>query len=288
MAGGYLKTFQVREYECDAYGHLNNANYVRYLHETTLEALSEMGALPPGDGLSKRVWYPKELFVEYLQPAYYGDRLQVQARPVTQETRHLVWAYEFRKDGVEEALASAQLAYGMIDPREGNWLPVLQGIPGVSDGMQPPDVDFPSLPPPPPGGAFTRPWLVQWRDVSRDGMVQVGAYLDYLLDFVLQAAAACGWSTQRAIEEGYGAVVRRKWLKIFRPVHYEEDLQLSTWLSQIRRSSVTRHFTIERLPGGERIGEAHTLWVSVDIQTGRPVRIPESWERDFKSQISFE
>ncbi len=29
----HMSTFRVRQYECDAYGHLNNVNYVRYLGE---------------------------------------------------------------------------------------------------------------------------------------------------------------------------------------------------------------------------------------------------------------
>ena len=124
MDGGYLKTFQVREYECDAYGHLNNANYVRYLHETTLEILNEREALAPRGGPARRVWYAKELFIDYLMPAYYGDRLQVQALPVFQKDYHLVWDYEIRRDGPSETLVRAQLTYGVIDPIEGDWQPI--------------------------------------------------------------------------------------------------------------------------------------------------------------------
>jgi len=287
MEAGYVKSFQVREYECDAYGHLNNANYVRYMHETTLEALSRKGVLAARGESSRGVWYPRQLFVDYLQPAYYGDTLQVRAQPVYREDDRLVWEYEFRKEPPADGLIRAQLTYGSFDLQAGTWQPISQELIGMKNGTKPVDVEFPRQPPPPQGGAFTRPWLVQWRDVSQDGVVQVGAYLDYLLDFVLQAAAACGWTHQHAMQEGYALVVRRKWLRLFRPARYGEDLKLSTWLSPMRRSSVTRHFTIERASDGERIGEAHTLWVGVDLQTGRPVRIPEAWEQDFKSQISY-
>jgi acyl-CoA thioester hydrolase len=287
MTTDFIKSFQVREYECDAYGHLNNANYVRYLHETTLEALNGMGVLPARSEPAKRIWYPRELFVDYLQPTYFGESLQVQATPVLQDGHRLVWEYEVRKEPAADVLVRAQLTYGIMDQKGGEWQPIPQDQIGISDSAKPFDAGFPRLPPPPTGGPFTRPWFVQWRDVSSDGVVQVSAYLDYLLDFVLQAAAACGWTYQHAMGEGYAAVVRRKWLKIFRPVRYGDELRLSTWLSSLRRSSVTRHFIIDRLPGEEQIGEAHTLWVGVDLQTGRPVRIPETWEQDFRSQISY-
>ena len=38
--------FRVRQYECDAYGHLNNVNYVRYLQEAIVEAGAAAGLLP--------------------------------------------------------------------------------------------------------------------------------------------------------------------------------------------------------------------------------------------------
>ena len=286
MNTAFIKTFQVREYECDAYGHLNNANYVRYLHETTLEALNGMSAPLARSGSVDGVWFPHELFVDYLQPAYYSDLLQVQAQIVLQDEGQLIWEYKVHKETVADELVRARLIYGLIDREDGESQPIPPSLVGTIAAEKLIDVEFPRLPPHPTGGPFTRPWFVQWRDVSSDGVVQVSAYLDYLLDFVLQAAAACGWSHQHAMRAGYAAVVRRKWLKIFRPARFGDELQLSTWLSAIKRSSVTRHFTIDRLPGGERIGEAHTLWVGVDLQTGRPVRIPQTWEQDFKSQIS--
>ena len=35
--------FRVRQYECDAYGHLNNVNYIRYLQEAIVEANASTG-----------------------------------------------------------------------------------------------------------------------------------------------------------------------------------------------------------------------------------------------------
>jgi acyl-CoA thioesterase FadM len=39
----YDRTFRVRYYECDAYGHVNNTHYLRYLQETALDAATMMG-----------------------------------------------------------------------------------------------------------------------------------------------------------------------------------------------------------------------------------------------------
>ena len=39
----HTRTFRVRHYECDAYGHLNNANYLRYMQETAFDASAAAG-----------------------------------------------------------------------------------------------------------------------------------------------------------------------------------------------------------------------------------------------------
>jgi len=292
MPSSYLKSFQLRQYECDANGHLNNANYVRFLHEATLEAMQGVRPRSGTGTLSDLAWYASELFVDYIQPARYGDTLRVQAQVIEQQKMRVLWGYEFQKDGALEPIARAQVRYGLVDPVGGRWSAIpeemKEAFEAAESRLHPVEsIQYPATPPPPPG-AFTGNWRVGWRDISQDQTLQIASYLDYLLDFVLQAAAACGWTFQHTLEQGLALVVRRKWLKIFEPVKYGDELRLSTWLSPMKRASVTRHIIIERAADGVKIGEAHTLWVCVDIKNGRPVRIPASWEDDFKPQISVE
>ena len=42
-AAVHTATFRVRHYECDAYGHLNNANYARYMQEAAFDASAAVG-----------------------------------------------------------------------------------------------------------------------------------------------------------------------------------------------------------------------------------------------------
>ena len=39
----HTRNFRVRHYECDAYGHLNNANYLRYMQEAAFDASAAAG-----------------------------------------------------------------------------------------------------------------------------------------------------------------------------------------------------------------------------------------------------
>ena len=86
--------------------------------------------------------------------------------------------------------------------------------------------------------------------------------------------------------QGFAFYVRRQWLNILEPITLGDELELTTWLSSIKRATLVRHFTIQRLSDGVEIGQSHTLWACVDPSTGRPVRISEVWARDFAAQIS--
>ncbi|MBZ0277150.1 MAG: thioesterase family protein, partial [Anaerolineae bacterium] len=73
----HTTTFHVRHYECDAYGHLNNANYIRYMEEAAFEASAAAGypkARYEGMGF---IWLARETEIEYLNAVHYGDRVEV-------------------------------------------------------------------------------------------------------------------------------------------------------------------------------------------------------------------
>ena len=70
--------FRVRQYECDAYGHLNNVNYVRYLQEAIVEANASVGYTLAGSAAAGWRWQMRRLDIEYLRPIRYGDTVELQ------------------------------------------------------------------------------------------------------------------------------------------------------------------------------------------------------------------
>ena len=55
----------------------------------------------------------------------------------------------------------------------------------------------------------------------------------------------------------------------------------STWFSDTKRSTAIRHYAIRRVSDGEILVRSRSLYVWVDIKTGRPIRIPERFLADF-------
>jgi acyl-CoA thioesterase FadM len=60
---------------------------------------------------------------------------------------------------------------------------------------------------------------------------------------------------------------------------------ISTWVSDVRRSTATRHYLIQRISDQEKLAVIHTKGVWVDLKTGKPIRIPENLLADFSANI---
>ena len=288
----HTATFRVRRYECDANGHLNYANYLRYALETSAEALAAAGHGPKGLAAMERAWRVRDLFIEYLRPREFGDTVQVTASVTGLLSDAALWSYELRESGSDRVCARSRAVFAFLDTAAGKPSPIPDELVEI---LRPPDrrggsstqIDFPPSPPQPPG-TFSDSWEVRWTDVGQDLGLRTAVYLDYLSNFVSRAAAACGWSFRRRGEEQSSWFIRRQWLRIFEPAVLGSQLRFTTWISDIRRATVMRHLTIHH-EGADVLGaQAHTLWVCVDPLSGRPTRIPPGFARDFASQISRE
>jgi len=73
----YETTLRVRSYECDSYGHVNNAVYLNYLEYARGEFLNSVGfpykkVIEAGYGL-----YVVRICIDYKSPAFHEDELRV-------------------------------------------------------------------------------------------------------------------------------------------------------------------------------------------------------------------
>src|SRR3990172_10663548 len=93
----HTRTFRVRRYECDAYGHLNNANYLRYMQETAFDASAAAGYDFDRYTAMGRLWTVRETDIEYLNPLQYADRVEVKTWVIDFRRVRSRRAYEFRK-----------------------------------------------------------------------------------------------------------------------------------------------------------------------------------------------
>jgi acyl-CoA thioester hydrolase len=285
----HKQTFQVRYYECDAYGHLNNANYLRYMQETAFEASAAAGYGLARYQAMDRFWLIRETEIEYLQPLRYGDLVHVvtwvdQFRRVS--CRRL---YEFHKDGGEDLAARAETLWIFLDNETNKPASIpddlyLTFLPANDSMSAPARQAFPSAPPPPPGVFNTRRKVI-WHDLDMVQHVNNAVYLEYVEECGMQVLAAHDWPVTRMTEKGFGIVIRRYQIQYQQPALLDDELEIATWAAHIKRSTAMRYYSICRQNDNALLAQIHAYGVWIDLATGRPIRIPKDFIAAFAPNI---
>src|SRR5690349_3813045 len=96
------RTFRIRHYECDAYGHVNNTHYLRYMQEAALDASAAAGYDLARYAALGHHWLVRETEIEYLTPLHYGDSVRVST-----------WVEDFRRARSRRAYALHRAADGV-------------------------------------------------------------------------------------------------------------------------------------------------------------------------------
>ena len=103
----------VRTYECDSYGHVNNANYLNYLEYARGEFLKDVGfdyhaSIKAGYGI-----FIARIEIDYKKPAVTDDELLILSRPIKKGAVSGVIAQEIWRG--EELLADAKVTWAFVD-----------------------------------------------------------------------------------------------------------------------------------------------------------------------------
>ncbi len=305
----HTRTFRVRHYECDAYGHLSNVNYLRYMQEAAFAAADAVGYGLRYCEAEKRVWLIRETDIEYQRPLHYGDSVTVRTWVEDLRRSRSRRAYEFINDSGGEAcpakspkgeqsrrVARATTDWVYVDAdtlRPVAVPPEIMAAFGLSPDQTPtPRSKFPTAPPPPPPGAnlkfalgragaketppgvFKMRRQAQFREIDALAHVNNAVYLDYVSDCGMQAGNACGWTLARMREAGFGIYIKRHQIEYRQSALLDDELEVSTWLSAVRPASATRHYLIHRVRDGELLVRVHSQCVWIDLATGAPRRPP--------------
>jgi acyl-CoA thioester hydrolase len=283
----HKSAFRVRQYECDAYGHLNNVNYVRYLGEAGLEACAAAGYDLALCTTMERRRQTRRLDIEYLRPARYGDTVEVHVSAPGIQATTVRRAYQFRLVGSGDFAAQAQTESIFVDDNTGEPTlipPDAVEVPGNSVDFPPPLEDLPPLPPPPPG-VFSVRRRVTWGDLDMVRRVGDATLLEYVEATGFGVIAAHGWPAARMAAQGFAIILRRHQIANLLPAALDDELEIATWASNVKRASSTRHYTIRRACDGALLTRVDTLGVWVDLASGRPIRIPHDFLADFAPNL---
>lgn len=288
-SGAFLeRAFRVRAYECDPYNHVNHANYLRYMQEAAFDASAAVGYDTARYREMGYQWLIRETDITYLRPLVYGDTVIVKTWVGDFRRVRSRRMYELRLAATGEQIATAATEWvylNMETLRPATVPPEMVAAfwhPATAAGER--REPFPEAPPPPPG-IFRMRRKVEWRDLDQARHVNNANYLVYIEECNMGATDAFGWPIDRIIEQGVGIVARRYRIEYREPALLTDDLEVTSYLSDVKRSTAVRHNEIRRVRDGALLARAHSLWVFVDLNTGRPMRIPTVFMDSFGPNV---
>jgi acyl-CoA thioester hydrolase len=289
MTAVFERIFRVRLYECDAYGHVNHANYLRYMQEAALDASAAVGYDKVWYEEAGRFWLITQSGITYRRPLRYGESFIVRTwvsdfRRATSRRR-----YELRIAGSEELAADGYSDWIYLDS---NSLRPVRVPVEMEEAFTPPSglssdtkrEPFPEQPPV-PFEAYHMQRRTRWSEIDAAGHVNNAAYLSFFEDCAMELMVDRGWPAARMQAEGFGVVAREFRIQYQAPALLDDVLEVATWVSRVKRSSVLRHYIIERVSDRQPIVRAQALWVFIDLITGRPLRIPKPYLEAFGDNI---
>lgn len=117
-------------------------------------------------------------------------------------------------------------------------------------------------------------------DVTADAIdenhhVNNTAYLRWMQDVAVEHSAARGWPMPRYFEAGATWVVRSHYVEYLRPAFEGDALRLATWVADLEEPRSTRRYVFWREGDPRPVARAETVWVFVDLETGRPRALPD-------------
>ncbi len=289
MPAIHRQTFQVRYYECDPYGHLNNINYLRWMQEAAFGASAAVGYDFARYTDLGQLWLVRETDIEYLLPLAYGDEVEIKTWVLDFRRSHSRRRYEFTdtRTGQLAARATTDWVYIALKTLHPAAIPEAMLLAFFPEGAPPAAAreHFPAVPPPPPG-VFSMRSRVEWRDLDSMWHVNNAIYLAYVEEAGTRVCEAHGWPMQRMLAAGFGMVARQHQIEYRQPALLGDELEIATWYSDVQRATAYRHYTIRRAGDGVLLARARTRWVWIDMQTRKPIRIPEHFIHDFADNVS--
>jgi len=288
MPPTYVRTFRVRYYECDTFGRVNHTNYLRYMQEAAFDASAAVGYDLARYEAINRFWLVRETEIEIKHTLRYGDSVRLKTWVADFRRVRSRRMYEFRLVGSEKLVARACTDWAFMDNTTGRPVPIPPDVVGVFFPEGPPGTMRPRFPtpPPPPPGAFRLRRSVDWGDIDGARHVNNAVYLAYVEDCAVQAVSAHGWPLARMQEEGFSLLARQHHIEYRQPARLGDELELTTWLSDVDRTGILRHYTVTRVSDAALLARARSFFQCVNPETEQPISISVAFLEDLAPNVT--
>ena len=118
---------------------------------------------------------------------------------------------------------------------------------------------------------FTYKIQTNWHDTDANRCVRPSKILEYMQETANRQCECSGLPLEKLRDEkGLAFILGALSMNIYKPLHAYEDIEVNTWCKEAKSYIFMRYFEIMR--GGEKIAEAATTWVLIDLESKSMVR----------------
>ena len=130
-----------------------------------------------------------------------------------------------------------------------------------------------------PDRVYTHTFIVSAESIDENGHVNNVAYVQWMQEIAVEHYASIGGIEAQGSEATW--VVREHRIEYLLPAFAGEEIEIRTWVENIRRVRSLRKYEFMRRSDGKTLVRGETDWVFVDTKTGAPRAIPEHVSKVF-------
>jgi acyl-CoA thioester hydrolase len=128
-------------------------------------------------------------------------------------------------------------------------------------------------------GVYVRLFTIPADAIDENGHVNNVAYVQWMQAIAVEHYASIGGIEAQGKDATW--FVREHKIEYFLPAFAGEEIEIRTWVENIRRIRSLRKYEFVRKSDGRVLVRGETDWVFVDAKTGRPLPIPEKVSKVF-------
>jgi len=117
-------------------------------------------------------------------------------------------------------------------------------------------------------------------DIDEQGHVNNTVYLRWIQD-----VATAHWKSLASAQSqaAIGWIVLRHEIDYKLPASFGDEIVLRTWVGQASRLKFERFTEVRRRIDNQLLSQARTLWVPIDVRTGKPTRVSAELRAQFST-----
>ncbi len=120
--------------------------------------------------------------------------------------------------------------------------------------------------------AYSKNFIIPSSVIDGNGHVNNVAYVQWMQDIAVEHYASIGGISAQGADATW--VVREHKVEYLLPAFEGEEIEIRTWVEDIRRVRSLRKYEFIRKSDGKVLVKGETDWVFVDTKSGRPLAIP--------------